>query len=283
MVYNFTLPPLLLHALISGEARRFSDWARTLNTPSNQSTFFNFTASHDGIGVRPLEGLLLPAQIGQLAARVRQNGGRVSVKQNPDGSTSPYELNITYLDALKDPDAVEDPFHVPRFLASQAVALALPGVPGIYIHSLLGSPNWAEGVRLTGRARTINRAPLPLEKIHAALADRTSTRARIFSAYREMLRVRTHQPAFHPSAPMQVLQLDDRVFSVKRSRDRQTLFALTNFTTACLTLALPGSPGAPEMIDLIHGERVDPASIWLSAYQTRWLTTEQPASPNADS
>ena len=274
MVYNFTLPPLLLYSLATGNARIFSDWAQKLATPSERTTFFNFTASHDGIGVRPLEGILPLSQIAWLANRVRLNGGQVSERCNPDGSTSPYELNITYLDALKDPASPDDPLYIPRFLASQAVALAFAGVPAVYIHSILGSQNWTEGVRLTGRARTINRARLSVDTVHAELDDPKSVRASIFYPYLEMIGVRTGQPAFHPAASMQVLTLDDRVFAVIRVCPQQTLFAVTNFSAADLTLNLPIENTSDPLIDLLGGERFEDGSISLNAYQTRWLTPE---------
>ena len=274
MVYNFSLPPLLLYSLATGNARVFSDWARNLAAPSERTVFFNFTASHDGIGVRPLEGILPLSQIAWLANRVRLNGGQVSERCNPDGSTSPYELNITYLDALKDPASSDDPLHIPRFLASQAVALAFAGVPAVYIHSILGSQNWTEGVRLTGRARTINRARLSVDTVHAELDDPKSVRASIFYPYLEMIGVRTGQPAFHPAAAMQVLLLDDRVFVVKRVCPQQTLFAVTNFSAADLTLNLPIENTSDPLIDLLGGERFEDGSISLNAYQTRWLTPE---------
>ena len=274
MVYNFSLPPLLLYSLATGSARIFSDWARNLATPSERTAFFNFTASHDGIGVRPLEGILPSSQIAWLANRVRLNGGQVSERCNPDGSTSPYELNITYLDALKDPASPDDPLHIPRFLASQAVALAFAGVPAVYIHSILGSQNWTEGVRLTGRARTINRARLSADAVYAELADPKSVRARIFYPYLAMIGIRTRQPAFHPAATTQVLTLDDRVFAVKRFCPQQTLFAVTNFSAAALTLNLPIENTSDPLIDLLGGERFDDGSISLNAYQTMWLNPQ---------
>ena len=158
LVYNFTLPPLTLHALQTGDATRLTTWAATLQTPSPQTTFFNFMASHDGIGLRPVEGILTPTEVAALADRALAHGGLVSYKRNPDGSQSAYELNIVYFDALNDPKANEPPAQqIDRFLASQAILLSLPGVPGIYVHSLLGSRNWPEGVAQTGHNRTINR------------------------------------------------------------------------------------------------------------------------------
>jgi hypothetical protein len=154
MVYNFTLPPLLLHTFVTGDAAVLSEWARTLNLPSDETTFFNFTASHDGIGVRPLEGILPPAEVDALARHAEAMGGQVSRKNNPDGTQSPYELNVTYVDAILGDPGLED---AGKFMASQAIQYVLPGVPGTYIHSLIGSRNWIEGVNQTGRARTINR------------------------------------------------------------------------------------------------------------------------------
>ena len=272
MVYNFTLPPLLLHGLCKQRAEWFRQWAQTLHTPSLCTTFFNFTASHDGIGVRPLEGILPPSEIGWLVDRVQQNGGMVSEKHNPDGSTSTYELNITYLDALKDPSCAADPLHIPRFLASQAVPLALAGVPGIYVHSLLGTTNWTEGVRLTGRARTVNRARLELSEVLENVADPSHRRGRIFRPYLKMLRVRAAQPAFHPQAKMHILDnLDPRIFCVRRDCSVQTLYALTNFSGDTVTASLPGENGGRVLTDQLTGNRIQADNVVLPAYATVWL------------
>jgi sucrose phosphorylase len=275
MVYNFTLPPLLLHSLASGSARFFSLWAQTLVAPSVKTTFFNFSASHDGIGVRPLEGILPSAAIAFLADRVRKNGGFISEKRNPDGSTSPYELNITYLDALKDPTVDDDPLQVARFLASQAVVLTLPGVPAVYLHSLLGSRNWTEGVNVTQRLRTINREKLSVETVYAQLADPSHLRAKIFHSYLMMIHVRTRQPAFHPAAGMQVLFPDERVFAVKRVCAQQTVFALTNFSSDALSVGLPGEGAHSIVTDLLSGKRFKAGTIPLAAYESVWLTPQK--------
>ena len=272
MVYNFTLPPLLLHTLLRGNAKRLSRWARTLAPPSAQTAFFNFTASHDGVGVRPLEGILPPSEIDWLAGRIRDNGGLVSEKNNPDGTTSPYELNITYLDALNDPEHRQAKMQIPRFLASQAVALTLTGVPAIYIHSLLGSRNWCEGVRLTGRARTINRAQLPLETVLGELADPTSRRSRIFRPYLHMLNVRARQPAFAFDAAMQVLDLNDRVFGLRRRASDQTLYALVNVSDAPVSLALTGEAHGTLFKDRLTDRMMPVGKIDLPAYGILWLT-----------
>jgi glucosylglycerate phosphorylase len=145
MVYNFALPPLVLHAYLTGSARYLTAWAQQLSLPSTKVTFFNFLASHDGIGLNPARGILSEEEILEMVARVEAHGGLVSSKTNPDGTQSPYEMNISYFDALSDPNSAEPvEVQVQRFLGSQAILLAMAGLPGIYVHSLLGSRNWME-------------------------------------------------------------------------------------------------------------------------------------------
>jgi sucrose phosphorylase len=268
MVYNFTLPPLLLYSMVKQDATVLSQWAQGLGVASAHNTFFNFTASHDGIGVRPLEGILAPAELDALIELVNANGGQVSYKNNPDGSSSPYELNITYVDAIL---ADEDNTRAEKFLASQSIQLALPGVPAIYIHSLLGSRNWLEGVEQTGRARTINREKLNVETLLAELNDPSSFRARIFFAYRHLIKTRRRQSAFHPNAEFQILPLAPKVFAIKRTSEDQTIYALTNIAGAAINVSLRDAAAGQPLTDLISGQAVNPASIDLQAYQYLWL------------
>lgn len=263
MVYNFTLPPLLLHTFITRDAGELSRWAQSLGTPSSQTTFFNFTASHDGIGIRPLEGILCPRHIDRLEKWALENGGQVSYKKNPDGSLSPYEMNLTYIDAMGG--------DVHRFLASQAIALVLPGVPAVYIHSLLGSRNWYAGVEQTGRARTINRQPLDCEELVETLENAQSFRAAVFFPYLHMLEVRRSQPAFHPHAGFDVLSLDHRVFSVRRFTPNEEVYALTNVGGETVTLSLASVGSAPKLKDLLSRSIVRREAITLNPYQTCWL------------
>jgi sucrose phosphorylase len=211
MVYNFTLPPLLFYSFVKEDATILSDWAKGLHLESESNTFFNFTASHDGIGVRPLEGILEPEELKGLIDTVKANDGQVSYKQNPDGSESPYELNITYVDAvLADTSSTR----AEKFLASQSIQYALPGVPATYIHSLLGSRNWVEGVKQTGRARTVNREKLKIENLISELNDPESFRSRVFFPYLNLIKTRKKQSAFHPNAGFEILQIDPKVFGI---------------------------------------------------------------------
>jgi sucrose phosphorylase len=216
MVYQFPLAPLVLHAFHTGDARPLTEWARDLEMPPS-ATFFNFIASHDGIGVRPAEGLLSAEQIQSLVDCTLAHGGQVSYKTNADGSKSVYELNITLYDFLNDPNQPQLEIDVSRFLASQAIMLSLAGVPGIYVHSLFGSRNCYACVEQTGRARSINREKFNRAALEAQLTEPTSVQHQVFQGYRRLLSVRRGLAAFHPNGEQRVLDLGDAFFALLRT------------------------------------------------------------------
>ncbi len=280
LVYQFSLPPLVLHSFRTGDARALSRWAATLEAPSDTTTFFNFTASHDGIGVRPATGLISEEDIQALTELAGARGGHVSYKTNPDGSQSPYELNVTYVDAIVPPDAPGSPAEkARRFLASQAIMLALQGVPGIYFHSLLGSRNWQEGVTQTGRPRTINRQKLDYDALRAELEDPATFRHHVFSGYVDLIRKRAAERAFHPNAAQQVLELSEAVFALRRTAPDGSacIVALHNVSGRPQRVVLREEHvggQVPALTDLIAGE-VYPwragLALRLEPYQVMWL------------
>ncbi|MEA3376007.1 MAG: alpha-amylase family glycosyl hydrolase [Chloroflexota bacterium] len=210
MVYQFPLPPLVLHAFHTGDATRLSEWVAALSTPSESTAFFNFLASHDGIGVRPVEGILTPSEIQALVDRTKKHGGYVSYKTDADGNKIVYELNISYFDALSYPEGGQPLYlQVRRFLASQAIMLSLAGVPGIYAHSLFGSRSYHQGVEETGRYRSINREKFRRSELEEALADPSSLRHQVFYPYLDLIRSRAAHRAFHPNGRQRVLLADE--------------------------------------------------------------------------
>jgi glycosidase len=271
LVYNFTLPPLLLHCFLDQEAAPLNRWAKTLFLPHRRTAFLNFTASHDGIGVRPLEGIIAAEDRQRLTAVATANGGDVSYKQNADGTQSPYELNITYVDALQGETAGGDELHVRRFLASQSIALVLPGVPAIYIHSLLGSRNWSDGVQLTRRARTINRERLNVAQVISEIENPGTFRSRIFSRFTAMLQVRRGQPAFHPKAEFRIFNLARQVFAIVRYGGGQKVLALTNISPDQVTVAT-GEAVAGATRDLLSDRIFSSGTVTLEPYAILWLT-----------
>lgn len=277
MVYNFALPPLTLHAISTGDARRLSRWASGLALPSSRVTFFNFLASHDGIGVNPARGILTEPEIGVLVALTLAHGGRVSFKNNPDGTTSPYELNLNFFDALNDPRAGDPPgLQVDRFMTAQAIMLALVGVPGIYFHSLFGSRGWPEGADRTGQNRTINRERLDLDALESELQDPASRRHQVLARYVQLLRARAAHPAFDPHGSMRVVEAGASVFAVLRGTQ---VLCLHNVADRVTLASIPWSQiwgdSPAHLFDLITGRTIrtqDP--LPLDPYQALWLAPQ---------
>ncbi len=279
LVYNFALPPLVLHTLHTGDARTLTQWARGLHTPSRQTTFLNYLASHDGIGVNPVRDILTQAEVDQLIHRVRACGGLVSEKFNSDGTRSPYELNINYFDAVGY-GVADQQAHIARFVTAHAITLALRGMPALYFHSLFGSRGWSEGVTLLGYNRAINRQKLARDTLEAELSHSHTLRAVIFKRLSDLLRARRSVQAFDPFGDQEVLECGKGVFGVLRiaSDDRVRALCLSNVCPEEQLVSLPwrrllGTNNAAR--DAISGSRLSlhGPSIKLKPYQTLWLTT----------
>ncbi|THD44857.1 sugar phosphorylase [Enterobacteriaceae bacterium ML5] len=267
MVYQFPLPPLVLHAVHSGNAATLKRWAAGLSACSPATTFFNFLASHDGIGLNPLRGLLPETEILALVDALEQEGARVSYKNNADGSTSPYEINVTYMDALNRQDDHDD-VRLQRFMLAHAILLAFPGVPAVYIQSILGSRNDNQGAERAGYHRAINRQKYDISQIEQALSEPDSLRARVFSALSALISSRTRQPAFHPSSPMQVIDCHDRVFAFRRGAGSQEIYCLFNLSDKHTQVNLP----AGHYRDIPNNTPVEcVGEINLAPYQYIWL------------
>jgi sucrose phosphorylase len=290
MVYQFPLPPLVLHALHSGDGSRLSDWAAGLDVPSESATFFNFSASHDGVGVRPVEGILSQPEIQGLVDCTLAHGGYVSHKANPDGTQSVYELNISFFDALSAPDGPEPlDLQVRRFLVSQAIVLSLAGVPGIYVHSLFGSRSSRAGVKQTGRYRSINREKFRRGELERALADPSSLCHRVFYPYMHLIHTRTTHRAFHPAGAQRVLGGDetgsDALFVLVRIAPdgHEKVLCIHNVSNAeqpfSVNLPFVSLSCLDRVCDLVTGavfpvDGVGNLSLRVAPYQVLWLGEE---------
>lgn len=276
MVYQFSLPPLLCDAILQADATILAQWLGSLEFYPN-TTYFNFTASHDGIGVRPLEGLVPPERLQALVDAALQRGGKVSMKRNSDGTESPYELNITYVDAVASVAGEPPETHAQRFLCSQAVMLALRGIPGIYFHSLVGTQNDYAGSEASGHARSINRHKYQLNELNSALENRESLQSMIFLGYRNLLAVRTKQPAFHPDGDQQVLPCPtDRVLAFQRtSPDKaQRIYVVANFSPRSQEVETRKLASGGSLLDLISGQVLS-ETIRLQPFQVVWAEVQE--------
>ncbi|WP_173915523.1 sugar phosphorylase [Halobacillus sp. Marseille-Q1614] len=270
MVYQFTLPPLVLYSLITHNAKKLSDWAKTIDKVSDQATYFNFLASHDGIGMRPTEGILTEEEKQSLVEQVKRNGGEVSYKSNPDGTRSVYELNINYSEALinAEEDVTED-IQVKKMLAAHSILLSVIGVPAIYYHSLLGSTNDYKGLKESGIPRRINREKLSYNSIKEELVS-NSRRSAIFNGLKEMISVRTKESAFSPYARQEIVETDERIFSLKRINEETQEEVFFAVNTSIETVKIPHPYTREGKSDVLKGNASEDMII-LDAYDFIWL------------
>ncbi len=272
LVYNFALPPLVFHTLRTGDGSRLRRWAQTLQLPSERVTFFNFLASHDGIGMNPARGILDQEEIDALVQTALQHNGFVSYKNNPDGTKSPYELNISYFDALSNPLGREpEDMQIARFLAAHSIMLALRGLPGIYFHSLFGSRGDRAGAEASGIPRRINRKKLTVAELTTELDDPKRLRARVFAGLRDMIEARASHPAFSPYAAQEIPDAPPGLFVIirKASEGRQA-FCATNLTAEATLCALPEAGGSEWK--LLTGSPIASGNaVRLPAYGISWL------------
>jgi len=276
IVYQFALPPLIMHTLTSGDASRLSAWAASLHRPSEKVTYFNFTASHDGIGIRPARNILSDSEIETLARLAQEHGGGISYRRVADHERQAYELNINYFDALNNPSEVQDHRQraIDRFLCSQAIMLALPGLPAIYFHSLFGSRNDPKGVEKTGHLRSINRQKFTLQPFEADLRKTNSRRNRIFQGYQRLLKARRCHPAFSPWGKHKVVKIEPGIFAILRfsPQDDRKVLCLHEVSGQQLdfNVTLEGKL-LNSGVDLLTGENVQLTKVKLNPFQVRWV------------
>lgn len=272
MIYQFSLPPLILDAFLNDDAQPLKHWLANLNAPPQGTTYFNFTASHDGIGVRPLEGHVDGPRLTSLVEKIKQRGGLVSTRRETDGTDTPYELNISYVDALS-PDVADDEVHVQRFLASQALSLALQGMPAIYFHSLVGTQNDYEGAKQSGVPRRINRRKFELNELSTRIESTDNLAHHIFDGMRKLLATRIQQPAFHPNANQRYIESNtDHILCFERlcRRSGQQILVAINFSTSPQTCDIPTA--YDDAVELL-GSSVQPTNqrLELAPAQIVWL------------
>ena len=279
MVYQFALPPLLLHTLTRGEATTLQTWLNSLPVLPDQCTYLNFTASHDGIGVRPLEGLLPDHERDALLELMHRFGGFVSMRSNPDGSDTPYEINITWFEAMRGTRRGPDPWQIARFLCSQAIMLSLQGIPALYIHTLTGTLNDVEGVERSGRLRSINRRRWQLDELALLLESPSTPTHDVFHALHRLLEQRRQEPCFHPNAPQRVIDTPPELLAIERGplRNGRRLLALYNVTDVKFDLAHAGD-ALNQALTQYHWQPLDPLTAHheetLPPYAVRWLAAE---------
>ncbi len=277
-IYNFSLPPLLVNSLVTGSCKHLKSWLCSMPPAQNGTFFFNFIASHDGIGLRPAEGLLDDKELTNLVNTMQNFGGRISWRQSENGEQKAYEINIALFDALQGTTKGTDKWGLERFICAHAVMFGLEGIPGLYIHSLLGTGNDYERVKNTSHNRSINRHKWDFEALESLLKDESSQQAKVYKRMTELLSIRKKQPAFHPNATQFTLQLGNKIFGFWRQSlmRNQSIFCVYNMSDEPQMLKLVDLNliGTDEWLDLISNEKIalEDLEYELRPYQSLWIT-----------
>ena len=278
MIYQFPLPPLVLHALNRGTATHLYNWASQLPELPENCTYLNFTASHDGIGLRALEGILSQREIDDLLDSMHRFGGFVSMKANQNGQDTPYEINISLFDAMQGTRRGTDQWQLQRFICSQAIMLSLQGIPALYILSLTATPNDLHSVELTGRTRSINRKKWQFDELSALLDAEHTLNHEVFFALQELLQIRRTQPCFHPNSQQNIIDTGNSIFTILRTdaKTGRRLLALHNVTANPQLITLTNENDSLNITgwhDLVSDNELTEtlSETTLQPYQVMWL------------
>lgn len=279
-IYNFSLPPLLVNTLITGNCRYLKQWLMSMPPAQTGTTYFNFIASHDGIGLRPAEGLLSENEVATLISTMQSFGGEISWRVADNGVKKPYEVNIALFDALQGTVNGPDNYGMQRFICAHALMLALEGIPGVYLHSLVATGNDNDHYAKTGRKRSINRHQWQYDALNEALAEPHSQHAICYEALRDLVAIRKQQAAFHPNATQFTLHMGEQIFGFwRQSLDRrQSIFCLYNISDHRQSLHLSDLNliVTDTWRDLISGQEFDnecqTTALTFAPYQAMWIS-----------
>ena len=279
LIYNFSLPPLLIHTLLSGDSTHLKSWLMSMPPAKHGRTYFNFIASHDGIGLRPAEGILSEKEIESMTTTLKGFGGEISMRRAPEGLFKPYEANISLYSALSGTvKNGKDKWQDSRFICAHIIMLALEGIPAFYIHSLLATENYRHGVSETGQARTINRYKYNAEELEKALANDAHHQKFIFNELKRLIKIRKNQPAFHPNATQCTMQIGPNLFGFWRASidSTQRIFCINNISDTPQSFPLDDLElkATEQWKDLItNSDYSDPCvTITLDPYSTVWIS-----------
>jgi len=273
VAYQFVLPPLVAHTLLHADATKLTQWATSLPPLPTGCHFLNFTASHDGIGVRAVESILDDTELATLVDTTRARGGFVSTRSLSDGTTRPYELNISYYDLLGEADKRDSQAHIDRFVVSQAISMALAGIPALYFHSLVATHNDLDGVDHSGHSRSINRRRYDASELNYQLSV-ASHHAKVLARLKRLLTVRARQPAFHPDAAQEIIDLGPSLFAVQRTCKEQTLLAVHNVSAKSVKVPGHSLPEARVRRNVASGTEISGAqrAISIAPYEIAWIS-----------
>ena len=266
LIYQFALPPLVLHSILNGNAKKLSDWATGIDRISDIATYFNFLGCHDGIGLRPVKKILTNEEIKKMADNTLEQGGKVYESISVDGTAEPYELNISYLNSLTEKGDTES-IRIRKMLAAHVILISLLGVPAVYYQGLFGSENDLDGMKKSGIIRRINRQKFDRSELKNELAE-SNIRAELIKGIGDLLKIRKTCKAFDPYGYQEIVNIKDEIFAVKRwSKDNKNkILAIINLSKIQQDIEF----GGKNYQDIITGKTLG-NKFKMEPYEYFWL------------
>jgi sucrose phosphorylase len=247
-VYDFALPPLVLHAFAFRTARPLKEWLSI--RPHNALTVLD---THDGIGIvdvgaergdPELPGLVPPRELERLVESIHANSGGSSRLATGAAAANldVYQVNCTFYDALARDDR--------NYLLARALQLFVPGIPQVYYVGLLAGGNDLELLRRTGVGRDINRHYYSRDELLSAL------RRPVVTKLCELIRLRNVHPSFMGS--FRVADSSDTALVLRWHNGAEFAELALDFGADRHRLVVSDA-GAPREIDLSACAEIEPA------------------------
>ena len=278
-IYNFSLPPLIVNTFLFEDSVALTKWSMKMPPAQLGNAYLNFIASHDGIGMRPAEGVLSDKEIKKMLQRLKKNGSKFSMRKLSNNEEKVYEANISLFNALQFTDSdLKGKFALKRFIAAHCIILAIEGIPAFYFNSLFATKNDEETFASTGVKRNLNRYKWHYSTLVNLIKTNNTIEKNCYETFKKLISIRKIQPAFHPNATQFTLNLDKNIFAVwRQSRDRkQSIFALTNVSSKTIKLNTNkiNLIDDEQWFDLLSQETkiTDDQYIKLMPFQSLWIT-----------
>ena len=276
-IYNFPLPPLLIHAFLFENSLYLNKWSKNLPSLKIGNSYLNFIASHDGIGMRPIEGILKRKNLNNLFKRLKKNGAKFSYRKIQNKYKKVYEANITIFNALKKSNFdKQGKYFFERYISVHAIMIAFEGVPAIYFNSLFGTSNDEAKYIITGNKRDLNRYKWNKKVIINNLNNNKSKQSIFYKSLTKLLDIRKKQKAFHPNASRYNIEVNSKIYCFKRvSIDKkQTIMCITNLSSKIQYIKLNNK--LVKWNDLLGSNLnfVSTTELRLEPFQTLWLSNK---------
>ncbi len=279
IAYNFTLPPLLLESILTSQADLINDWLSNWTELPKHTSLLNFTSSHDGIGLRALEGIMDQTRIHNLLVESEKRGGLISHRRMTDGEDQPYELNISWWSAMSNAKGNSVNLQFERFYLSQIFVLSLKGVPAFYLPAILASSNDLDTFRKTGQRRDLNREKFEANRLTELLTNSNCPASKNISYLSHAISVRSKLKAFHPESPMKCLssKVENHII-IQRGLNNEKVYAIYNMTEKDLKIPILDELDLEltnincQLLDNLTGTIYKALNFILKPYQVVWLS-----------